>query len=259
MSSVYLYAELLSNIRQVTLYASLQTDRNKETKIELSSDRKTISLSHDGEIATAFLPSEIAGTARLTIPIDAAKELSFRLQVAEATAEAPDSAFNDYDAPWPASDLTPAAQMRCRACQTKILKSTIDRAWKNLPSENWAEMMDFWHCHKPDDIETKDQQTKEGLARTKGYGSSSRVEAQPGVGLVDGSSFLLADQDCPGAQVRSLSKLQLPSSSTMPRVLLYILPSQSQPGCIQWAKRRRPFPVLTFGFHDLVADTIVLY
>ncbi len=84
MPSTYLYAEFLSNIRQVTLYASLESYNNNETKVQLSSDRKSISLSHDGETASILLPNEIAGNAQLTIPTHRAIDLSFRLQVAEA-------------------------------------------------------------------------------------------------------------------------------------------------------------------------------
>lgn len=75
-------------------------------------------------------------------------------------------------------------------------KNTI-KAWKDLPSENWAEMMEFWHCHKPHD---HDQRDPESLA-SKGYGANNAISAQPGIGFVDLTSFLFAESDCDGLKV----------------------------------------------------------
>lgn len=199
MPSPFLYAELLSNIRQVTLYASLESYKNEETKIQLSSDRKSVSLSHDGELATMLLPNEIAGTAQLTMPAHRAKELSFRLQIAEAIEPTRTITASDNEVPWSANTLREVAQIRCRACENQIIDSFIIYSWKDLPSEHWAEMMDFWHCHKPHDHKNHNGEEIAG----KGYGASTKVTAESGVGLVDISSFLLAEEDCHGVQVSS--------------------------------------------------------
>jgi hypothetical protein len=71
------------------------------------------------------------------------------------------------------------------------------KTWKDLPSENWAEMMEFWHCHKPHDHDAKDE---DSLGK-KGYGASSAIAAQPSVGLVDQTSFLVSEVDCTGLLV----------------------------------------------------------
>lgn len=58
----------------------------------------------------------------------------------------------DLPLPWTATDLRAEPgkfSLRCQ-CDSKIVNSPSIFEWKALPSENWAEMMDFWHCHKPD-------------------------------------------------------------------------------------------------------------
>jgi hypothetical protein len=45
-----------------------------------------------------------------------------------------------------AEDFGEAAALRCQ-CDTVWLGRPL--AVKALPSEQWAELMDFWHCHKP--------------------------------------------------------------------------------------------------------------
>lgn len=150
MTKIYLYAEVLTNIRQVTLYASLQTTKNKETKIDLSSDKKVITVHHDGESSSIYLPTQISGTAAITIPAERAKELSVRLEIEDVSELRPaDEDLRGVEVPWSADGLTSETSMFCKACQSSILGPGRVKVWKDMPSENWAEMMDFWHCHKP--------------------------------------------------------------------------------------------------------------
>jgi hypothetical protein len=73
-----------------------------------------------------------------------------------------------------------------------IVEAGTLQVWKDLPSENWAEMMEFWHCHKPH--EHKHGNDDDDLTN-RGYGASSRIAAQSSVGFVDLTSFLLAESD----------------------------------------------------------------
>jgi len=87
--------------------------------------------------------------------------------------------------------------------------------WKDLPSADWAEMMDLWHCHKPDKHENghedengkgNDDHQKRWVEKVphsndengvvKGCGEVNQVTALPGTVLVDVSSFVVADGDC---------------------------------------------------------------
>ena len=194
MSKIYLYAEVLTNIRQVTLYASLQTVKNDNTRLDISSDRKIITVSHDGDSASIFLPTGIGGSAEVTLPSEKQTEIALRLELGDISGMicAGDVEIeNEY--PWPSKDLHPRTVLRCKSCKEYILLPDKIAAWKDLPSEHWVEMMDFWHCHKPHDEQA--QNNGDEVALAKGYASSSKVEAVEGVGLVDVTSFLFAERD----------------------------------------------------------------
>lgn len=205
-AKIYLYAEVLTNIRQVTLYASLQTERNEETKVDVASDRKTVSVTHNGETSTMFLPTAISGSAKVTIPVEKAKELSARLEIGSPSDVVSGTDAANDEVPWSAGSLTDSTKLYCRSCDHLIFTTPGTLTWQNLPSENWAEMMDFWHCHRPQD----NHHAGEAIASSKGYGPSNKVHASKRVGLVDILSFLLAETDCSGAKVRVIFKINIP-------------------------------------------------
>ena len=203
MSDIYLYAEVLRNIKQITLYASLRTDQNESTKIDISSDRRYITVSHEDQVAKLLLPLQVSGIAEVTIPVQKAKDLSVRLQLGDTDAVDPRIEDVSHDGPWSAGTLSSDAQIKCINCESLITRPKVNFQWKDLPSENWAEMMDFWHCHKPHEAEETSAQ-KIPVAETKGYGAASRIKASHGIGLVDSSTFLLATEDCSGVKVSIL-------------------------------------------------------
>ncbi|KAG7138101.1 hypothetical protein HYQ45_004753 [Verticillium longisporum] len=94
-----------------------------------------------------------------------------------------------------------ASAIACRQCGEAVVPEDRLDVWKDLPSENWAEMMDFWHCHKPHDHGQEkngdDDDDDEHLTK-RGYGANSSIAAQTRVGFVDLTSFLLAEEDCTG-------------------------------------------------------------
>ena len=231
--SLYLHAELLPNIRQITLYISLPQSSALDgvrPEIQLSESRKAVTLtltepySHVTE--TIKLPARVSDASRRTLKTNAApittslsRDYSFRMQIdADDDALTPRDDPVDSYVPWTAADMSPSTRIRCRACGIPFLKaSSSDKTsekdandttgwiWKDLPSGNWAEMMDFWHCHKPDPHEDDPEaeasaalRIEEANAQVKGYGASSRVEATPGVVLIDVATFLIAESDCVG-------------------------------------------------------------
>lgn len=198
---IYLYVEVLANIRQANLYASLETHKNEHTKIDIASDKKTITVSHDGESASIYLPTEIGGTAEVNIPIDRCKEMSVRLELADIMNMPCVGDTTGDEAPWSANDLSPNSQLRCRVCKAEILTNELPLQFKDLPSEHWAEMMDIWHCHRPQDIEPSQREDAEKAADSKGYGASTKLKAAAGIAFVDTASFLFAEQSCENVQV----------------------------------------------------------
>ncbi|KAF1346958.1 HECT-like ubiquitin-conjugating enzyme-binding-domain-containing protein [Delphinella strobiligena] len=100
---------------------------------------------------------------------------------------------------WTANQLNNAVEVRCRSCNGVIVSSGSIDSWKDLPSEGWAEMMDLWHCHKPDEHHVSGHEHE--LTSGKGYAAGSKLVAKKGTGFVDAMSLLLKEEDCIGVDV----------------------------------------------------------
>ncbi|KAI4917595.1 uncharacterized protein J4E92_008989 [Alternaria infectoria] len=209
-TSITLYAELLLHIRTVTLFASLRTNFSRSTDAKLSSDGSYITVSHEGQSASIRLPinAKGGGDAALELPSQPpTKELTLRLQLEEkegsdllGTLQREDRQANIV--PWDGASLNDAkdVEITCKGCDGILVAKGKVQQWRDLPNENWAEMMDFWHCHKPDEHHLHDH-THDDVVGQKGYAAGNRLQAMGGVGFVDLASFLLAESDCEGAQL----------------------------------------------------------
>lgn len=208
-SHIMLYAELLLHIRTVTLFASLRSHHTRETKARVDADGNLITVSHEGYKASIRLPIKVDGKGDAALELPAhppSKEITLRLQMEEQDdsdmlglmAEARKANI----VPWDGATLSrqEGVELRCKNCEGVVLERASIREWKDLPNENWAEMMDFWHCHKPDEHHLHDHSHEVGGA--KGYAAGNRLKAAEGVGFVDLVGFLLREQDCVGAKVR---------------------------------------------------------
>ncbi|KFX98143.1 hypothetical protein O988_04506 [Pseudogymnoascus sp. VKM F-3808] len=198
-SAPLIYAELLPNIRQISVLAALPTPSNSRTSVSLSSDRAVLTLVHNGATASLQLPGAIAPSYTPTQPHPNLAQLSWRIPL-ETSLSQPRAAPS-LPAPWSAGTLAPTTSFTCRKCGQVILPPGIVTSWRDLPSENWAEMMEFWHCHKPD-VPVGEKGDEEGDNTMKGYGANTRMMAQTGVGKVDLTYFLLDAEDCSGLEVR---------------------------------------------------------
>jgi ubiquitin-protein ligase E3 D len=195
-----MYAELLSNIRQVSVIVALQEPCDLTTKVELSTDGRRFILrhGHSEEASSLSLPGQVSPSFQLQRPVFGVKELTWRLPLTgEPTCTSMDTMQSNC-APWSAKYLGKETEFVCRACGSEIVKKGSIGTWRDLPSENWAEMMDFWHCHKP---EVPDGHVEQSAAN-RGYGANTKFTPTPGIGFVDLTSFLLADADCQNTQVR---------------------------------------------------------
>ena len=195
MPKTHLYAELLINIRQVTVFAILPSPSNEYTRIWLDAGHDILYLTHDGEESSITLPCPVViNNATLKLPLTPVTELSFR--VGAATQLPPKAeVYNANSIPWPASKLTSETHVACQSCGNPFITNATN--WKDLPSGGWADMMDFWHCHKP----TTENSNHDTAGSTKGYAAANVLGPTPGVGLVDTSHFLLAETDCIGIRV----------------------------------------------------------
>jgi hypothetical protein len=190
-SSVNLYAEFLLNIRQVTIYASLKLDNSADLNAFVSSDRKSLTVTYDGSSATIIFPSGVSGKATIEFPIQRRALISLRLEIAEDDKPSHGIGMEvANDSPWSADTLSPASQIACRACRNEILKP-LKREWKDLPRDDWAEMMDLWHCHKPSETPSAHKQ-----GANEGYAAMKRPQLTAGVGLVNTCHILLPEHEC---------------------------------------------------------------
>jgi hypothetical protein len=196
-----IYAELLSNIRQISVIVALEEPCDLTTKIVLSANGRCFTLYHGEEVFSLTLPGRVPLDFRLQEPAFGAKELTWRLPVVGEPTRVGMDNIESNCAPWSAKFLGKETEFACRACSNVIVRRGDVIAWRDLPSENWAEMMDFWHCHKPDVPGSQSEHS----AANRGYGSNTKFTPTPATGFVDLTTFLLANTDCRNIQVRYTS------------------------------------------------------
>ncbi|KAL3427533.1 hypothetical protein PVAG01_01042 [Phlyctema vagabunda] len=215
-ASPLVYAELLLNIRQVSVIATFGIPCSATTQAGLSGDGKQFLLRHDGRTTILNLPGEVALQV-LPSPTAGSLEYSWRLPLA-GTYNPPDvSHAQSNESPWAATTLSQESEFSCLRCGNVIIQGGHIQSWRDLPSENWAEMMDFWHCHKPSvhahqhpmgSQGNEDVQDHPDLTTSKGYGASTKFSARDGVAFVDITSFLVSESNVVGAKPSSASAFE---------------------------------------------------
>ena len=192
--SIHIYAEHLINIRTLTIQISLPTSSDGSTS--LSVDGNTLALFHQHATAKVTLPVSIPDYERLklSVPQIPSTNLSFRVRLDDASPR--DSQSSETIIPWTATSLSHQVELQCKTCHAEVLPRGQIQTWKDLPSEGWAEMMEFWHCHKPNEPHDHEHQTDK-----KGYSADSMLAITPSVGLVNATSFFLAADDCKNIKV----------------------------------------------------------
>jgi hypothetical protein len=144
------------------------------------------------------------GDAALTLPAQPrSKDVTLRLQIEEREGaellprlDPGDRGANPV--PWDGSQLNTLQNVKlcCGGCRNVLLEEGAIVEWRDLPNEDWAEMMDFWHCHKPEVPYTHGHShQEEDVVQKKGYAAANRLTASGGIGFVDLSFFLFARGD----------------------------------------------------------------
>ncbi|PWY72731.1 hypothetical protein BO83DRAFT_39068 [Aspergillus eucalypticola CBS 122712] len=224
---LHLHAELLPNIRQLTLYISVPPNTPRsDLRITLSDSRRAVTVTTSSDTnqddptptsETIKLPARVSESSRRILQqqppsTQSGSEYSFRMQVDDndTSLHKDESTLNDGFIPWTATDMSAHTRLRCVKCHSPILNE--GKVWKDLPSGNWAEMMDFWHCHKPDPPEEeKNKDGEDPNAVVKGYGAGNQLVAVEGTVLVDVTSFLVKGVDCLGVE-----ESKVPSKDSKP-------------------------------------------
>lgn len=75
---------------------------------------------------------------------------------------------------WNAKYFSNCQGIHCISCGRRVLHNPL--RWRQKPSENWTELMDLWHCHKPISHEVSDVNNI--------YGNPVNLVPRPGTVLV---------------------------------------------------------------------------
>ncbi|PFH55523.1 hypothetical protein XA68_18120 [Ophiocordyceps unilateralis] len=191
-SGIAVYAELLPNIQQVSIAATLSSHSDDSTSAEVTDGGCCIRIRHRDRAQAVELPAAAAASAALALPSIPCSNLAWRLPVAALHPRSLPLAPENQEIPWASADLKMGSAVSCRQCGNDLVWRDQVNIWKDLPSENWAEMMEFWHCHKPHD----DGNSNHGALADRAYGANSAIAARPGVGFVDVTSFMFFESDC---------------------------------------------------------------
>lgn len=197
----HIYLELLPNIRTISLSVHPKLPTNEHKVIVNVRDGELVAFEQCGTTTLIPLPVNVVNdsTHPLRMIDLSSGDLTARLQPDLTSLQTLlDSCGDDY-VPWSAHELETSSKIRCASCDAVIVDSSVMTSWKDLPSANWAEMMDFWHCHKPHENE---KQHIHETTSSRGYSAGNHLTARRGVAYVDISSLLLSAEDCASVKVR---------------------------------------------------------
>ena len=189
--SIRIYSELLPHLSQLNITISLSSLATSKTAVQLSAP-DFLHVTHSEKSYGLILPATPCDSKQLAVPTGQSL-LSYRIPVLKTILEEREDVI-----PWSAPQLGSSSTFDCKKCNTRIIPPIP--TWRDLPSENWAEMMEFWHCHKPAHAS---QHGVEG----KAYGAGSKITALQGCGFVDTLYFLLCAEDVSNVTVRPVAEL----------------------------------------------------
>ena len=217
-----LYAEYLPNLRQINVFATLPSPSWKWTRA-FKILPKTLKVYHrigpadedDLEVSMSlpyFLKeahyAEYDVAAIFQLPVSkGTSHLFWRLDADRSSPSTMQQRFLGTNSMenWSERVLKSGARVACAKCFHPLTKGV--NAWKNLPSGGWADMMDLWHCHKPD----VPRQSTKGAGSTKGYAAAKTLKPSEDCALVDVGSFYFAQ-----GQLLDLEVMILPFVHALP-------------------------------------------
>ncbi|PSR92429.1 ubiquitin-conjugating enzyme E2-binding protein [Coniella lustricola] len=207
-----LYAEFLPKLGRISIVVHLPSQSTWTTKALISNDGERLIVYHE-RISTEIILPTAAKLRGEHLPGEIPPglfKMSWRLLAQDSLLTgglASQPALIPEVAPWSALVLRPRTDVLCRKCETVVVSRESLKEWKDLPSENWAEMMEFWHCHKPvinndqrnradSSDNANDLKASESALASRGYGANTAIFAQAGIGFVDLTRMLFHKEDC---------------------------------------------------------------
>ncbi|KAG4306437.1 hypothetical protein PORY_000425 [Pneumocystis oryctolagi] len=133
-------AEALSHIRVINIV--LEFPENVYKPVLKLLNTYSISLEYKGALLIIFLPDETEKDASIRINQQFNRVLSIRLPLNNSSIKSVEEI-----SPWSAVYIDSNSDFCCAFCSSLLLSKNQIKYWKNLPSDNWIDMVDYWVCH----------------------------------------------------------------------------------------------------------------
>lgn len=188
------FCEYHENVRAVHLFLRLPSSPDFLTALEVY-DRKTLRLRHAFQSYSIALPGSIDIKKPLKLVFEGL-QISCRI---DASPIVQSSGGNEV----PFSTIKQlSTNLLCAICKCLLLDGTR-LSWRHMPSENWAEMMDSWHCHRGVSDEHHNEHHDQYALPDHIVSAAERIRARPGIGLIGLSYLLVHAADAPDILVSS--------------------------------------------------------
>ncbi|KAK9237609.1 ubiquitin-conjugating enzyme E2-binding protein [Lipomyces kononenkoae] len=139
------FAELLPHIAQISLTIS-PLDAVPIHFTRISSSKLYVKATSESAASIITLP----GSTTKDVPISLQQlcQLNSDIKTGSVRLKAERDEREEHIVPLSARQLSDCKAVQCRECGADLLKDNVK--FLDLPSENWYELLDYWHCHKPD-------------------------------------------------------------------------------------------------------------
>lgn len=156
--TVNYYVELLSRISSISVLVEEEDENVRfiaENLVQIDSRLIKLVL-QDQQAINIPLPIDVARIPNLTSCFKQKGNIvSIRLPLVDVKVDRSTNALMSISSSykWSASYLRKSVAnytFNCLSCNHTLIDYSNIKSVLDMPSELWAEMMDFWHCHKPD-------------------------------------------------------------------------------------------------------------
>lgn len=192
--------EYLAALNTLSVFIEDEICQERFTRLSLQGDNSLLIKLSSNQVLVK-LPIEITQLSKITRIQQGDKKLTIKISLGSKTNDSVGAITESFmrfttdteNQKWSCKDLknktpeqdgTNIFKMSCSKCLETIIDSEKTRKFFDLPSEFWSEMMDFWHCHKPNAKEND---------RIRNY-YNGNLKAKDGEVIIGGYYFLTNDR-----------------------------------------------------------------
>lgn len=161
------FSEYLPRLNSISVALDVQSGFNIDeiNRISIVGELLSIELKNNPPI-NVHLPCK-ASQASITGLKLANNTVSFGVKIHEKRLDSTVPFTDQAIEKWSCKDLSQTPKIGrnhkfifvCKNCNSELIDSS-QYDFKDMPSEQWYEMMDFWHCHKPENYEKHKKEYK---------------------------------------------------------------------------------------------------